>query len=176
MATIKTVWRDLVKSQANGNEKPFTVKLDGWRAQLLVKISSGNGAVTVNGAVFLGSKAVPVIPVQPFVLRFGGCVRKGEPVNMDDQLTVAIVSKGTADISVVLVQEYFIPDRLGPDQTNYANEGRADIPKQANAGTGPVRPGIGPGPTRGGSGPSRTPGPGPSRRNLAGGFQYRIPD
>ena len=154
MPTIKTEWIDLIQTSVGGNETK-RVKLDCWRASI-ISVPGVSPGFSINGAVFLGSANASFF-VGGVSFSLGGAMHRGVPVNMDDEIEVTIVElKGTGTIkrgSLVLVKEYVIPDRLGPDSKSYEHEASGKVYRPANASAGPVRPSGGPiGPTRGGSG------------------------
>lgn len=119
---------------------PVRVKLDGWRCTLLL---SGD----LTGIRIDGSDAAPLTwqvtdntkrNYNVWSVRMGGLVLNGEPVLMDDYLEIEPdLSWGFPEgesFSIVVVKEYYVAGRPGPDKLLQDAVPRA-IPRRVNRPT-----------------------------------------
>lgn len=117
MGTIKREF-DFIHERLQAGDA-FPVKLDAWRCTL---IATGN----LSDIFIDGSDAFPLNIQQPPDTAFnawsvvmGGLVVKGEPVMLDDQMSIRVGAAWNAGnvLSIVLVREYYVEGRPGPDKT-----------------------------------------------------------
>lgn len=142
MATIK---RELVFIHEmlvqNSN---FGIKLDAWRCTLII---NGNlkGLVMDGADMFPLTWQVGASPAQLFntwTVAMGGMIVNGQPVLMDDEIQFVGTKDFTAPepntpfpFSIVLVKEYYVEGRPGPDKT-LSNEVPRAIPGSTKRPTG----------------------------------------
>jgi hypothetical protein len=123
MATIKTEWVNLTPNISGRLRSQFVVKLDAWKTTFYYWSNSTKDAnLTINGLpLALFSHDYNTIVDQPvgngpLVIELGGAHYKGRPIQMDDQVTFVGENGNGALCALLMVKQYFIEDRPGPDR------------------------------------------------------------
>ncbi len=150
MGVIKVEVVDVMAALGSNGRQVYRDKLDAWRVTLY-NIATSPNQVFVNGA-----KVSPLCDVSGTLgagnlrMIFGGATGPKGPIMLDDELIITTHDDFERDPAqaLILVKEYYVPNRPGPDAVNQAPgpqhprnaEPRPTTrPQRGDKGAGPVR-------------------------------------
>lgn len=107
---------DVLSGIVDDTSVPFVLMLDCYRAELVVTVEADGWSI--NGAV-LPLQLFPDLSaglLLPIVLEFGGMMRDGRPVNLNQNLTFTNVVNPTRPLYYMLTRTYLDHDLRDPQK------------------------------------------------------------